>query len=218
MLKIIIISLALLFAFQHTLQAQPGEVSAQKKTELKMKRSIELLNAARKIVAEGSSKQAESLMALADAAADQGAKDYNAGEYDAAAQGLSDAVEAAVNAIMLSKDLTIRELVLVEEADARGVKDIERKEERLRKAKAEVEIFMRTAERLMAGAEGLQAEKLAEGRKLYASSVKKSASGDLDGAISEMNTAYALATSAIKEYKRSQGEIITFPKKRPAKS
>jgi hypothetical protein len=54
--------------------------------------------------------------------------------------------------------------------------------------------------------------KLKETKAIYADSKEKISRGDYDSALEDISKAYKLATAAVKEIKRSQGEILTFPK------
>ena len=142
----------------------------------------------------------------------------NIGEYEFAAEDLSDATTKAIHAIILatnSGDHSIRDIVMKEEVALLAEREHDRKEARLKKGMAEVEIFIITAERLLKDRPEEQASaRLNETREIYKASKEKIAAGDYDGALEGVNKAYKLATSAVKEIKRSQGDIMTFPRLR----
>lgn len=218
MLRTILLSLILLLSYPHQSAPQAAErnYEAVKKIEFQIKRSAEFLKAARKIVGKGASGEAEALVRLAEESAEEAMRSYDAGDYDSARKGFSDSIQTAVNAIILSRnavDGSLTGSVLKEEAEIREARDRERKKTMVRKAAAEVEVFIRTAEKLLANSKKAPDHRLNTAKELFASSGDKSARGDHDGALLDINGAYKLVTSAIKEIKRSQGEIVTFPQK-----
>lgn len=121
-----------------------------------------------------------------------------------------------MHAIILSSnsgDAGIREMVMREELTLLAEREYDRKEARLKKGIAEVEAFIATAERLLAeNPNDRAAGTLKETRDVFAASKAKMARGDLNGALDDVSVAYRLATDAVKEIKRYQGDIVTFPR------
>lgn len=195
-----------------------GQANAQtvKTLEHRMKTNKAFLKAAGQIITDGNSKEAASFLRMAERASEEGAEHYRKGEYEFALEDISESTHLAVSAIILSKnqkDATIRDSVIEEELVLREKHEIERKEALIRKSMDEVEIFIRTAERLLAqNANAGANEKLKETKALYVSAKKNLAAGLMDGALDDLNRAYRLSTAAVKEIKRSQNDIITFPK------
>ncbi|MBI5453075.1 MAG: hypothetical protein HY956_00440 [Deltaproteobacteria bacterium] len=195
-----------------------GQAKAQtvKTLEHRMKTNKAFLKAAGQIITDGNSKEAASFLRMAEKASEEGMEHYRKGEYEFALEDISESTHLAVSAIILSKnqkDATIRDSVIEEELVLREKHEIERKEAQIRKSMDEVEIFIRTAERLLAqNANAGANEKLKETKALYVSAKKNLAAGLMDGALDDLNRAYRLSTAAVKEIKRSQNDIITFPK------
>ena len=191
-------------------EGQPAALDSRLKT------SGAFLKAAAKITAETPSKEATAILKLAQESYAEALNHANIGEYEFAAEDLSDATTKAIHAIILatnSGDHSIRDIVMKEEVALLAEREHDRKEARLKKGMAEVEIFIITAERLLKDRPEEQASaRLNETREIYKASKEKIAAGDYDGALEGVNKAYKLATSAVKEIKRSQGDIMTFPK------
>lgn len=184
--------------------------------DLRMRTNDELLKAAAKIVFEEKSKEAAAILKLAEESYKEALKHVKSEEYEFAKEDLNDSTRKAVHAIILSKnarDSSIRDIVMKEEVALLAEREHERKEDQLKKAMAEVDIFIKTAERLLKdrGNEPAAA-KLNETKKIYASSKEKIEIGDYDSALEGVTRAYKLATATVKEIKRSQGDILTFPK------
>lgn len=222
MLKFLAIILAVTVSFAWSpafvSAEENGQAKAQtvKTLEHRMKTNKAFLKAAGQIITTGSSKEAASFLNMAEKASEEGAEHYRKGEYEFALEDISESTHLAVSAIILSKnqkDATIRDSVIVEELVLREKHEVERKEAMIRKSMDEVEIFIRTAERLLAqNANAGADEKLKETKALYVSAKKNLAAGLIDGALDDLNKAYRLSTAAVKEIKRSQNDIITFPK------
>lgn len=184
--------------------------------ELRIKTNNEFLKAAAKIVTEGKSAEAEAILKLAEESYKEALGHIRSGEFDFAKEDLSDSTRKAMHAIILSKnanDPAMRETVMKEEVALLAEREHERKEARLKKGMAEVEIFIKTAERLLNDRPNeAAAAKLNETRAVYASSKESIGAGDYDSALEGVSKAYKLATAAVKEIKRTQGDILTFPK------
>lgn len=222
MLKFLAIILAVMVSFAWSpafvSAEENGQANAQtvKTLEHRMKTNKAFLRAAGQIITAGSSKEAASFLKMAERASEEGAEHYRRGEYEFALEDISESTHLAVSAIILSKnqkDATIRDSVIEEELVLREKHEVERKEAMIRKSMDEVEIFIRTAERLLAqNANAGADEKLKETKALYVSAKKNLAAGLIDGALEDLNKAYRLSTAAVKEIKRSQNDVITFPK------
>lgn len=224
MLKVLALILAVTISFAWSpslVSAQGngnGEAKAQtiKTLEHRMKTNEAFLRAAGQIVSEGAGKEAASFLKMAEKAAVEGMAHYKKGEYEFALEDISESTHLAVSAIILSKnqkDSTLRDSVIVEELVLREKHEVEKKEAMIRKSMDEVEIFIRTAERLLAqNANAGANEKLKETKALYVSAKKNLAAGLMDASLDDLNKAYRLSTAAVKEIKRSQNDIITFPK------
>lgn len=190
--------------------------SAKDALELKIRTNGEFLKAAAKIVSEERSGEAAAILKLAEGSRDEALTHLKSGEYEFAMEDIIDSTTKAVHAIMLSKnsnDSALRDIVMKEEMALLDDREHARKEARLKKGMAEVEIFIKTAERLLKDNRNEPATlKLTETKALYAASKENISRGDYDSALEEVSKAYKLATSAVKDIKRSQGEILTFPK------
>lgn len=184
--------------------------------ELRLKTSSEFLKAAAKIISEHGSKEAGAILKLAEESYREALNHFKSGELEFAQEDLNDTTRKAMHAIILStntNDSSIRDVVMKEEMALLAEREHELKEARLKKGMAEVEIFMKTAERLMKDGPNEDARlKLDETRAVYAFAKEKIAAGDYDSALDGISKAYKLATAAVKEIKRSQGDILTFPK------
>jgi len=211
--SIIAIALALTLA---TSGNALGRENPSKALDTKIKTSGAFLKAAEKITAEASSKESIAILKLAQESYAEALNHVNTGEYEFASEDLIDATTKAIHAIILatnSNDHSIRNIVLKEEVALLAEREHDRKEARLKKGMAEVEIFIITAERLLKDKPNDQASaRISETKEIYKDSKEKIAAGDYDGALEGINKAYKLATSAVKEIKRSQGDILTFPK------
>ncbi|MBI2412113.1 MAG: hypothetical protein HYV24_02765 [Deltaproteobacteria bacterium] len=222
MLKVLAIMLALTISFAWSPAIASGQENGEAKArtvktlERKMKTNEAFLKAAGQIVSEGAGKEAATFLKMAEKAAVEGMAHYRKGEYEFALEDIAESTHLAVSAIILSKnqkDSTLRDSVIVEELVLREKHEVEKKEAMIRKSMDEVEIFIRTAERLLAqNANASANEKLKETKALYVSAKKNLAAGLIDGALEDLNKAYRLSTAAVKEIKRSQNDIITFPK------
>lgn len=210
--------IALLLAASVAVAEEPGGKGngPSKEIEYKIKSNRALLQAARKILEESDDKQGLPLLKMAEAAGTEGEAHYRVGEYDFAAEDLSQSTQMAIHAIILTKnsqDATIRDVVIREEVLLREKHDRERKEKLLRKGIKEVETFIRTADRLLARhSDEKAAGELNRTREVFERSKEKLSAGRLDESLEELNKAYKMATRTVKEIKKSQGEVLTFPK------
>ena len=207
------ITLALMLATAGYASAVEGRPAA---LDSRLKTSAAFLKAAAKITAGASSKEAAAILKLAEEAYAEALTHVNIGEFEFASEDLIDATTKAKHAIILatnSGDNSIRDIVMKEEVALLAEREHDRKEARLKKGIAEVEIFIITAERLLKDKPNEQASaKLSETKEIYKASKEKIAAGDYDGALEGINKAYKLSTDAVKEIKRSQGGMLTFPK------
>ncbi|MBW7956247.1 MAG: hypothetical protein H3C68_00010 [Deltaproteobacteria bacterium] len=200
---------AILTAAEQAPDNDATEISA---IELKLLRSLDLIKGARKVVDESGSPEGSALMDEAEAASKKASKFFEAGDYGSARKAVFDSIHAAVNAIIASKGPGtggLRDTAMNEKAVKKAERDEDQQEARLHKLSSEVETFLKVAERL-SGRPDANAS-IAEAKKLHRLSLERSAEGDHDGALSEMKAAYRLATSGVREIKRSRGEVITFP-------
>lgn len=190
--------------------------SAKDTLELKIRTNGEFLKAAAKIITEEKSTEAAAILKLAEGSRDEAMRHLKSGEYEFATEDIDDSTTKAVHAIILSRnshDNGIRDMVMQEEMALLAGREHERKEAQLKKGMAEVEIFIKTAERLLKDNHNESAAlKLIETKALYAASKEKISRGDYDSALEDVTKAYKLSTAAVKEIKRSQGDILTFPK------
>ncbi|HAO94349.1 MAG: hypothetical protein A2X99_03025 [Deltaproteobacteria bacterium GWB2_55_19] len=215
----LILFVALSFAWSPAPVAAEDGASANAKTiktiEQKMKTNTAFLKAAAQVIDAGG-KEAASFLKMAEMAAGEAEVHYKKGEYEFAIEDISESTHLAMSAIILSKnqqDGSIRDVVIKEELVLKEKREIEKKEAMIRKSIDEVEIFIRTAEKLLArNANDSAGEKLKETKALYDSAKKDVAAGRMDNALDGLGKAYMLATAAVKEIKRSQNDIITFPK------
>lgn len=185
--------------------------------DLRLRTSQEFLKAASRIVSEnGSREEAAAILKLAEESYKEALGHFKTGEYEFAQEDLNDTTRKAMHAIILAKnanDSAIKEVVMREEVALLAEREHELKEARLKKGMDEVEIFMKTAERLLKDRPNEAARlKLDETRATYAAAKEKIAAGDYDSALAGVSKAYKLATAAVKEIKRSQDDILTFPK------
>lgn len=184
--------------------------------DLRLKTSGEFLKAVDRIVAEGGSDEARGILKLARESYEEAVGHAGLGEFEFAAEDLDDATRKATHAVILSKgsgDQSMRDTVMREEVALLEQREHERSEARLKKGMAEVETFIKTAERLLQEEDNASARRvLQESRTAYAGAKEKIADGDYDGALEGVQEAYRLSTAAVKLVKRSQGDILTFPK------
>lgn len=184
--------------------------------ELKIRTNGEFLKAAAQIITEKKSTEAAAILRLAEGSRDEALRHLESGEYEFASEEIDDSTAKGVHAIILSRnshDSAIRDVVMKDEMALLAVREHARKEARLNKGMAEVEIFIKTAERLLKDKHNEPAAlKLMETKAIYAASKEKISRGDYDSALKDVSKAYKLATAAVKEIKRSQGDILTFPK------
>ncbi len=172
------------------------------------------IEAAWKIVKDDA--DAGSFLRMAEDAAREGDEHFKNEEYEFALEDIAESNQLALHAVVLAanrENPAIKELVLKEELVLQAKHDIERKETLLRKGMAEVEIFIKTAERLL-GQEGRERAhpRLEEAREVYNKAKADLAHQNYDEALTNIRKAYRLATQTVKEIKRAQDDIITFPK------
>ncbi|MBI4948718.1 MAG: hypothetical protein HY955_01070 [Deltaproteobacteria bacterium] len=216
---ILFVALSLSWTTAPVVAAAEESASANARTiktlEQKMKTNAAFLKAAAQVIDAGG-KEAASFLRMAEMAAGEAEVHYRKGEYEFALEDISESTHLVISAIILSKnqqDGTIRDVVIKEELVLKEKREIEKKEAMIRKSVDEVEIFIRTAEKLLArNANDSAGEKLKETKALYDSAKRDVAEGRMDNALDELGKAYRLATAAVKEIKRSQNDIITFPK------
>lgn len=211
--KSFIVAVVLLLAAAGRLYA--GQ-SVQEGLETKLVTNGEFLKAAAKIISEERSDEAASVLRLAESSRDEAIIHLKSGEYELAIEDVNDSNRKAVHAIILSRssnDRALREAVMREEVSLMAERERVRKEAQLKKGLAEVEIFIKAAERLLKDTRNETAAlKLKETKEVYAASKEKASLGDYDKALEDVSRAYKLATAAVKDIKRSQGDILTFPK------
>lgn len=197
----------------------PGEHERdfKKEVDYKIKSSSAFLKIARQI-ADAGNAEAISYLKRAEALAAEGQVHYNVGEFKFAEEDLSEATQMAIHAIIISRnkhDATIRDFAIQEEMLLKERQDRERKISMINKGLAEVEIFIKTSERLLSRDENPSARgQINEAKALYESSKGDLAAGKYDSALDRIDKAYTLATHSVKDIKRTQNDIITFP--RPA--
>lgn len=200
----------------HEAVQQEEDKNLLQELEYKIKTNKAFLKAVEQIVAPSKNEEAIKYMKLARSSAEEGMVHYKSGENKLALEDLSESTQRAIHAITISKnqqDETIREFMIQEEIMIRARQDRERKETMVRKGIPEVEIFIKTAERLFKDHDDKDARaKLAEVKDLYESAKGEVEQGLYDTALEDINQAYKLATGIVKGIKRSQGDIITFPK------
>ncbi len=195
-------------------EAPPPSGEYIKHIEYKSATNKAFLEAAKKIVKNDN--EAESFLRMAESAAKESTVHFTSGAYGLAIEDLDESTQLAVHAIILSmnkKDASIRDYILKEDIILQGKHDLERKEKMLEKGMAEVDTFIKAAERLL-GENGNKAAraKLEKARLHNEASKERLMRRDIDGALAEVKKAYDLATGTVKDIKRSQNDIITFPK------
>lgn len=184
----------------------------------KLKANATFIKAAEKMVKESGDAEAASILKMAVASSEEARQHYGKGEYEFAIEDAAESTRMATNAIVLSKnrnDSTIRDSVIREEAILRAKHDTERKETMIKKGLAEVETFIKTADRLASEyGNAPAASKIEQAKTMLAESKTLIAGGELDSSLEDIKKAYKLITDTVKDMKRERGEIITFP--RPA--
>lgn len=203
---------------QHETIAEQNESDLVKELEYKIKSNKAFLKAAHQVVDASKDEEALSYLKMAESAAKEGAVHYNSGEYRFGIEDISESTQMAIHSIILAKnqkDNAIRDFVIQEEILLRAKRDKEHKEMMIKKGLAEVEIFIKTAERLLEDDNNNEAAraKLKETVESFESSKANLVREDYNAALEDINKAYKLATHTVKDIKRSKGEIITFPKK-----
>ncbi len=216
--------LVVMLVFFSALYAGTARVSAvekngnglMKETENRIKSNEAFLKAPRQIVEVSSGKPWDTIMKMAEKYHSEGIAHYNIKEYEFALEDISESTQTAIHAIILTKnsdDAEIRSIVIQEEMMLKEKHDKERKEVIIRKGIEEVEIFLRTAERLLHERENTEAAReLDNAREVFKAAKLSLAGGQLDESIAGLGKAYKLATQTVKGIKRAQGDIITFPK------
>lgn len=196
--------------------AEKNGESLVRETENRIRSNEAFLKAARQIVEASSGKAWETILKMAEKYHAEGIAHYNLKEYEFALEDISESTQTAIHAIILTKnteDAEIRSIVIQEEMVLKEKHDRERKEVIIRKGIDEVEIFIRTAERLLHGKKNPEAEReLDNARETFKAAKLSLAGGQLDEAIAGLATAYKMATHTVKGIKKAQGDIITFPK------
>ncbi|MBI1912817.1 MAG: hypothetical protein HYS21_12555 [Deltaproteobacteria bacterium] len=202
---------------QHETITEQNEADLVKELEYKLKSNKAFLKAAHQVVDASKDEEALSYLKMAESAAKEGTVHYNSGEYKFGIEDISESTQMAIHSIILAKnqkDNTIRDFVIQEEILLRAKRDKEHKEMMIKKGQAEVEIFIKTAERLLEDNNDEAARaKLKETIASFEASKANLLHEDYDTALEDINKAYKLATHTVKDIKRSKGEIITFPKK-----
>ncbi len=216
-LAVMLVFLSAIFAGPLSVRAvEKNGDSLMKETENRIRSNEVFLKAARQIVESSSGKAWETIIKMAEKYHTEGIAHYNLKEYEFALEDISESTQTAIHAIILTKnseDAEIRSIVIQEEMVLKEKHDKERKEVIIRKGIDEVEIFIRTAERLLQGNKNPEAEReLDNAREAFKAAKLSLAGGQLDESISGLNKAYKLATQTVKGIKRAQGDIITFPK------
>lgn len=196
------------------LPAKNGKTDTEREIEYKLKTNRAFLKAANKVVEEGKNPESLSYLKMAESAAKSGMENYNKGQFQLALEDFSESTQFAIQAITLSnkQDASIREFFIKEELILQAKRDKERKEWLIKKGMAEVEIFIKTAERLLKETKHEKPAGMDEAQVLYESSKANLEKADYDAALSDISKAYKAATATVKGIKHSQGDVITFPK------
>jgi len=172
------------------------------------------LKSVKKII--GDDKEAAQYFNMARTSSRESYEHFSAGDYGFALEDLGESNQLAMHALIIATnkdDPAIQEYVIKEEILLQARHDRERKEELLRKGIAEVETFIKTAERLSKDGGTDESEKmLGSAREHYDTSQLNLANQNFDEALVEIKKAYQLATQTVKDIKRAQDDIITFPK------
>jgi len=200
----------------HEVILSPDEKDILRELEYKLKTHDAFLKAAAKIVKETGNSEAMSFVKMAEASAQEARVHYGAGDYELSLEDFSESTQRAIHAITIAMnpdDKTVREFVIQEELLQSERRDKERKITMIKKGMAEVAVFLKTAERLAAEDENASIdEKISAARALYDSAKNASSEERFDAALDNVQDAYRLVTSTIKEIKNAQQDIITFPK------
>jgi len=174
------------------------------------------LDAASKAAAETKSKEAAAIVRLAENSYAEALAHMSAGEYQLAGEDLAEARTRAMHAIILVKGEggpPLKAVVMKETVALMADREQARKQAQIRKGMDEAEVFIKTAERLLRDRPDKNAsEKLREARDAFDGAKEMLSKEDYDGAHAGVTKAYRLATASVKTIKRSQGEILTFPK------
>lgn len=228
MLKSFLVAMALLLPFVpsarvmaqnasgHEVLQKEEEKDIVKELEYKIKTQKAFLKAATQIVEPTKNKDAVSYLKMAESLAKEGMVHYKTGELKLALEDLSESTQMAIHSIILAKnqqDASIRDFVIQEEMLLNERRDRERKESMINKRTEEVEAFIRTADKLLAANPDEAASRnIKEVKELLESSRTGLNQEKYDNSLAEINTAYKLVTKTVKDIKRSQDDIITFPK------
>jgi hypothetical protein len=187
----------------------------RKEYEFKAATNAVFLKAAMKILGEYAGGGALSQLKVAAAAAEEARRHYDAGDYVFALEYISESTRMAQYAIIIAKsdNPSTRELVLKEDLFLSASRDHERKKTMIKRSLLEAETFIKTAERLLvtSGHRGAR-EKVSKAKELMAESRMAIAADEYDIALSKIHLAYDLSTGAVREIKKSEGALITFPK------
>ncbi|MBI5886932.1 MAG: hypothetical protein HZB85_10190 [Deltaproteobacteria bacterium] len=203
--------------------AQPGmhsiaETPMTSELEAIIKTNELFITTARKAVDKTGTAEAKSLLSRAEAARINGYGHFTASETRPAIDDYSESTHLAVQIIVLVKNEQgmAAQTPAIETAEIiKAGDDRERKEAMIKKGLAEVEAFIKTAERLQGEGESTDAAmRLTEARSLYEASKNEFSDGRYDKALDDVNRAYMAATGAVRVIKKERAEIITFP--RPA--
>lgn len=203
--------------------AQPGlhavaETPMMSELEALIKTNELFITTARKAVDKTGTAEAKSLLNRAEASRINGYGHFAAREMRPAIDDYSESTHLAVQVIVLVKNEQgmAAQTPAIETAEIiKAGDDRERKEALIKKGLAEVEAFVKTAERLQGEGESKDAAmRLTEARALYEASKKEFSDGGYDKALKDVNKAYVAATGAVRIIKKERAEIITFP--RPA--
>lgn len=213
MLSRYIIVMALILAIGGFSYAGEGP---QRDLEERARTSRVFLDAASKAAAETKSKEAAAIVKLAENSYAEALAHMSSGEYQLAGEDLAEARTRAMHAIILVKGEggpPLKDVVMKETVALMADREIARKQAQIRKGMDEAEVFIKTAERLLRDRPDKKAsEKLREARDAFGAAKDMLSNGDYDGAHAGVTKAYRLATASVKTIKRSQGEILTFPK------
>jgi len=153
------------------------------------------LEAVKKII--GDDKEAAPYFKMAQEASRESYEHFSDGDYAFALEDIGESNENAVHALIIAMNKdnpTLLDYVIKEELMLQIKHDIERKEELLRKGLAEVEIFIKTAERLRGDAGSAEgAETLGKAREHYDASQLYLSQQNFDEALAEVRKAYNLS-------------------------
>ena len=214
----VLVAIALTLAVLAPLNANASEkITADtyiKSFEYRSTTNKAFLDAVRKII--GDDKEAAPYFRMAEEASRESYEHFGSGDYAFAIEDIGESNQLAVHALIIAmnKDNPILlDYVIKEELLLQIKHDIERKEGLLRKGLAEVEVFIKTAERLRGDTGNEEAAAtLEKARAHYEASQLHLSQQNFDEALAEVRKAYNFATQTVKDIKRSQDDIITFPK------